>query len=150
MLIQGSLPDPVDKLEKRRRETVERLARLDHELVEHKERIYEDKLASLRAELIQIQQGTHSDFLDMMAEYEAERDQLMENSRMYREYQLAAADKLLRTETRQAEDEYKSEKQGLRDKMLQQLEEKRQKLKEDKDNLDISNGESYAWTVCSI
>ncbi|RUP52403.1 Sds3-like-domain-containing protein, partial [Jimgerdemannia flammicorona] len=128
------------KKDKRRREFTERMQRLNQEFMENKERIYTDKLKAFQSELRAIQDGTQPEFLERLADLEDTRDTMIDQKRLFRNFQLECAGNQYELETKQAEEEYMAEKQGLREKMLAGVEERRKKLKEDKDNLDISNG----------
>ncbi|RUS27220.1 Sds3-like protein [Jimgerdemannia flammicorona] len=107
--------------------------------MENKERIYTDKLKAFQSELRAIQDGTQPEFLERLADLEDTRDTMIDQKRLFRNFQLECAGNQYELETKQAEEEYMAEKQGLREKMLAGVEERRKKLKEDKDNLDISN-----------
>ncbi|RUS21242.1 hypothetical protein BC937DRAFT_93233 [Endogone sp. FLAS-F59071] len=127
-------------------------------------RIYSDKLKAFQSELRAIQDGTQPEFLERLADLEETREMMIDQKQLFRNFQIECAEKQFELETTQAEEEYMvsqwafkairrrpkfglhsyeiiAEKQGLREKMLAGVEERRRKLKEDKDNLDISNGE---------
>lgn len=87
-----------------------------------------------------ILQGTHPEFVQRLHQIEDERILCIENAKLWQDYQLSCAERLYHLETEQVEQDYISEKEGLRDKMLLQIEHRRRKLKEDRENLTIDGG----------
>lgn len=79
-------------------------------------------------------------FVDRLKELERERDDTIDRATMWRDYQLSIAKTLFHQEREQIEQDYLQEKNGLKEKMLQQLEERRKRLREDRETLTIENG----------
>ncbi|KAG2234832.1 hypothetical protein INT48_006749 [Thamnidium elegans] len=66
------------------------------------------------------------------------RQKMISDGVLFREYQNQVTDKQFQLEIYQAEEEYTAETQEIREKLFTILEEKRRKLKEDKDNCDLA------------
>ncbi|KAI8911622.1 hypothetical protein EDD86DRAFT_245891 [Gorgonomyces haynaldii] len=82
--------------------------------------ILEAKLKHYRAELADIQSGTHPDYILGLQMFERFRDEALKGAEL-----IPAG---------------RAERAGLREQMLQQLEEKRKRLQDDQENLDFSGG----------
>ncbi|CEI93093.1 hypothetical protein RMCBS344292_07336 [Rhizopus microsporus] len=63
---------------------------------------------------------------------------MIDDGQLFREYQKQVTDHQFQLEIYQAEEEYLLETQEIREKLFSVLEEKRRKLKEDKDNCDLA------------
>ncbi|KAJ3138791.1 hypothetical protein HK100_012251 [Physocladia obscura] len=127
------------KKEKRHREFVERVELIGRDFAENKERIYFEKLAAFKQELRDVQDGTHHEFGERVALLEFERKAAIRKAELFRNYQLECANAMYQAEKEAYDQEYLLEKQGLREKILSQLEDRRKKLKEDRDYFDASN-----------
>ncbi|KAJ3114510.1 Sin3 histone deacetylase corepressor complex component SDS3 [Physocladia obscura] len=128
------------KKEKRHREFVERVELIGRDFAENKERlIYFEKLAAFKQELRDVQDGTHQEFSERVALLEFERKAAIRKAELFRNYQLECANAMYQAEKEAYDQEYLLEKQGLREKILSQLEDRRKKLKEDRDYFDASN-----------
>ncbi|CEI88327.1 hypothetical protein RMCBS344292_02718 [Rhizopus microsporus] len=66
------------------------------------------------------------------------RRKMIDDGQLFREYQKQVTDHQFQLEIYQAEEEYLLETQEIREKLFSVLEEKRRKLKEDKDNCDLA------------
>ena len=58
---------------------------------------------------------------------------------LFRDYQLSIAETLYKAEVDQCIEEYKTEKEGLKAKIMQGIEDKKRRLRDDRDNFDINN-----------
>ncbi|KAI9340304.1 Sds3-like-domain-containing protein [Obelidium mucronatum] len=133
------LQPPMSKKDKRHREFLDRIDLISRDFSEEKERIYFEKLAAFKQELRDVQDGTHQEFAERVAQLEFERSASIKKAELFRNYQLECAITIYQAEKEAYDQEYLSEKQGLREKILSQLEERRKKLKEDRENFEISN-----------
>ncbi|KAL2914869.1 histone deacetylase and transcriptional regulator [Polyrhizophydium stewartii] len=106
----------------------------------HIHSIFQQKLESYRRELKEIRLGQHPDYLEALAQLERERDAAILKAELFREYELQCAQEIYDKEHEAALAEYMAEKEGLREKMLGDLEERKRKLKEDRDSFDVSSG----------
>ncbi|KAJ3069750.1 Sin3 histone deacetylase corepressor complex component SDS3 [Podochytrium sp. JEL0797] len=130
---------PLSKKDKRHREFLDRVDLIGRDFAETKERIYFEKLAAFKQELREVQDGTLPEFEQRVAQLEYDRQAAIAKAELFRNYQLECAVQMYKAEKEAYDLEYLNEKQGLRDKILQQLEERRKKLKEDRENFDISH-----------
>ncbi|KAL1915586.1 uncharacterized protein VTP21DRAFT_6710 [Calcarisporiella thermophila] len=131
--------EPESKRDRKRREVTERLSKMEQEFLENREIIYRDNIQAFQNEMRELEDGTHPEFLERLADLQASQNAMVQKAKLFRDYQVACARKQYETETTRAEEEYTMERQGLRERMLAAIEERRRKLKEDKDNIDISN-----------
>ncbi|KAF8981161.1 hypothetical protein BGZ46_003174 [Entomortierella lignicola] len=125
--------------EKRARDFQERLLRLELEFEENKQMIYDYQLERYKEEMDAIMNGIHPDFHDQLVDLSEARDITIANARYYRDYQFECAEHAYQLETELAEEEYMTEREGLREKMLAVIDSKRRALRDDKENLDITN-----------
>ncbi|KAG1152105.1 hypothetical protein G6F37_001901 [Rhizopus arrhizus] len=132
---EGDLGDTSRKV-KRRKEMTLKMEKLNAEFLEKKERLYNEKLLSIDKELKEAH--THIMYLDGLKDLENMRRKMIDNGRLFREYQKQVTDHQFELEIYQAEEEYLLETQEIREKLFSVLEEKRRKLKEDKDNCDLA------------
>lgn len=123
---------------KRRKEMTLKMERLNIEFLENKNRLYDEKLLSINNELKESRKDTHTTYLDGLRDLENMRQKMIDDGQLFREYQKQMADHQFELEIYQAEEEYLLETQEIREKMFNVLEEKRRKLKEDKDNYDLT------------
>lgn len=126
-------------VEKRRREFQERLIKLELEFEDNKQTIYNYQMARYKEEMDAILNGAHPDFHDQLEDLADARNVAIANARLYRDYQFECAQGAYELETEMAEEEYMNEREGLREKMLAVIDSKRRALRDDKENLDITN-----------
>ncbi|KAF7724320.1 hypothetical protein EC973_001166 [Apophysomyces ossiformis] len=88
-----------------------------------------------RKELAARIEKLNADFMD-----NREKQQMIDSGRIFRDYQNQVTENHFRMEVERAKQDYLTEKQGVREKLFAALEEKRRKLKEDKDNCDLTYG----------
>ncbi|KAF9571385.1 Sin3 histone deacetylase corepressor complex component SDS3 [Mortierella alpina] len=128
-----------DTKEKRRSQFQERLLKLELEFEENKQTIFSYQMARYKEEMDAILNGIHPDFHDQLQDLAEARDAAIASARLYRDYQFECAQQAYELETEMAEDEYMNEREGLREKMLAVIDNKRRALRDDKENLDIAN-----------
>ncbi|KAG0202059.1 hypothetical protein BGX28_005309 [Mortierella sp. GBA30] len=128
-----------DTKEKRRSQFQERLLKLELEFEDNKQTIFAYQMARYKEEMDAILNGVHPDFHDQLQDLAETRDTTIANARLYRDYQFECAQQAYELETEMAEEEYNGEREGLREKMLTVIDNKRRALRDDKENLDIAN-----------
>ncbi|KAI1298621.1 hypothetical protein EDD11_006761 [Mortierella claussenii] len=134
-----AIDTPDSKKEKRARDFQERLLKLELEFEDNKQTIFEYQMARYKEEMNAILNGVHPDFHDQLEDLAETRDTTIANARLYRDYQFECAQQAYELETELAEEEYMTEREGLREKMLAVIDSKRRALRDDKENLDITN-----------
>ncbi|KAL1933924.1 hypothetical protein VTP01DRAFT_8014 [Rhizomucor pusillus] len=123
---------------KKRKEYTARIERINAAFMDSRECLYAEKVAEIQEEVKKVHDGTHVAFLEGVAELENIRIKTIEEGRLFRDYQDSVTDRQFNQEIALAEEEYMNEKRGVREKLFATLEEKRRKLKEDKDNCELS------------
>ncbi|CAO3614195.1 unnamed protein product [Cunninghamella echinulata] len=123
---------------KRRKELNQRIELLNNDFLQNKERIFTEKLLMIQNEINQAHNFTHRKYKEGLLLLESIRQKAINDSRLFRDYQTEVTDRQFTLEIHQAEEEYMAEKHEVREKLFAVLEEKRRKLKEDKDNCDLS------------
>ena len=131
-------------------------------VIAHRRSIFQNLLSNIQEEIRQLQNGmssyllscsaalsfliasvflgSHEEFEERLFDLEEAKRQAVLSAALFRDYQLEMARKSAQTELQAAEDEYMAEKQGLREKLLASIEERRRQLKDERENLDITNG----------
>ncbi|KAJ3105737.1 hypothetical protein HDU96_008450 [Phlyctochytrium bullatum] len=127
--------DHLTKKEKRHKVFQERLEALKRDFMDNKEKIYQEKLSNIRQELKDILEGTHEEYKERIAILEMERLAAIHQAELYRDYQLDCADRLFQLEKEQCLQEF----EGLREKILARLEDRKRKLREDRENFALTN-----------
>ncbi|KAJ3285967.1 hypothetical protein HK104_009232 [Borealophlyctis nickersoniae] len=127
------------KKEKRHKEFNIRLEMLEREFAERREGIFNDKISLFKQEMREVQEGIHPDFEDSVNQLAAERDWAIKKAELFRNYQIECANHLYQIEHETSMREYMQEKQSLRERMISGLEERKRKLKDDRENFDINN-----------
>ncbi|KAJ2513205.1 hypothetical protein H4217_006469 [Coemansia sp. RSA 1939] len=121
-----------------RSKITERLQQIDREAFETEERRYQQRAEDIQNELMLVLRGTHPVFVEGVTRLAAERDRAVAMSEQNHMYLMDLYEKTYRAEREQAEKAYKSEKQAVFEKIAADIEERRKRLKEEKDSLDIS------------
>jgi len=86
-----------------------------------------------------IKNGTHQGFLKKCKELDEIREHKTWAAEKWREYQLQNIENIFLAEKKQAEDEYKADKKALREKMMNTAMEKRKKLLEEKNTMNLTD-----------
>ncbi|KAI8071758.1 Sds3-like-domain-containing protein [Gongronella butleri] len=123
---------------KRRRELNQRIEYLNNDFLQSKERLFAEKLMMIQTEIDQALNNTHAQYQESLVLLDSIRQKSIQDGRMFRDYQTSVTDKQFTLEIHQAEEEYMVEKHEVREKLFAALEDKRRKLKEDKDNCDLT------------
>ncbi|KAI9358099.1 Sds3-like-domain-containing protein [Pilaira anomala] len=123
---------------KRQKEMTSKMEKLNLDFLEKKEGLYSEKLVSINTELKEAHLDTHYQYIEGLRNLEEMRQKMIGDGVLFREYQNQVTDKQFQLEIYQAEEEYTAETQEIREKLFTILEEKRRKLKEDKDNCDLA------------
>ncbi|KAJ2600744.1 hypothetical protein H4R99_003218 [Coemansia sp. RSA 1722] len=116
----------------------ERLQQIDREAFESEERQYQVKGEEIQAELSMILRGTHPVFIEGVSRLAAERDRTLASAEHNHRYIVDLHERAFRQERELAEQAYAAEKQAIYDRIAADIDERRKRLKEEKDSLDIS------------
>lgn len=129
----------IDLEEKRRRECLGNMEKIEKEFAELKEKFFAEKLETLKKEYELIKGGVHQGYLKKVQELEQVRENKIWSAEKWKEYQIKNIENIFESEKKQAEDEFKLEKRNLKDRMLTVALEKRKKLVEEKLNLILTD-----------
>ncbi|KAJ2614536.1 hypothetical protein H4S08_001653 [Coemansia sp. RSA 1365] len=121
-----------------RSKIAERLRQIDREAFETRERRYQEKAEELQSELTQILRGTHPTFAEAVKRLAVERDKALASAEQSHQYVVTLHERMYRQEHTQAEQSHQSEKQAIYERIAADIEERRRRLREEKDSVDIS------------
>ncbi|KAI8967576.1 Sds3-like-domain-containing protein [Mycotypha africana] len=127
-----------NKKSKRRKEMTKYMESLNQNFLKNKERIYLERLESIRQEMLSARKDQHIVYKECLRDLEQMRQKMIDEFSLFKEYQIEVTDRQFKLEIYQADEEYTAEKQEVREKLYNMLEEKRRKLKEEKDNCDLT------------
>jgi hypothetical protein len=88
--------------------------------------------------MTKIHKGEHAEYLDRLSNLEQKRQEMVWLAELWRDYKLKRAKEWYENEKQITEEEYSSEKNGLCEKMITNLQEKKKRLLEDKESFDIN------------
>lgn len=132
-----------DGSESRRKEALEHMSRIEKEFAELKDRLYQEKMTSLKKEIEQVTSGLHPEFAEHLNALEKKKSEKMRVADLWRHYQMDCVENFYRAEREACEHEFLSEKQSIREQMLSGLHEKLKKLEEEKNTMDIAQELSF-------
>ncbi|KAJ2044958.1 hypothetical protein GGI08_006950, partial [Coemansia sp. S2] len=116
----------------------ERLQQIDRETFENEERVYQQKADEIQNDISMILRGTHPAFVDGVARLASERERTLRSAAENHQYLVAMYERTYKQEREQAEQAYNAEKQTIYDRIAADIEDRRKRLKEEKDSLDIT------------
>jgi len=120
--------------------------KVEKDFAELKEKFFKEKIASLKREIDSINNGTHPGFCEKCKELEQVRDDKIYAAEQWRSYQLQNINNAFDAEKRQADEEYKAERQQMRERMIQTLLDKRKKLSDDKVAMGVPDADIRTTT----
>ncbi|KAI8820414.1 Sds3-like-domain-containing protein [Fimicolochytrium jonesii] len=130
---------PLTKKEKKHKEMMDRLEKLNRDFVNNKEKIFADKVIDYKEKAQQLLSGTHPEFDDVIKRLEDDRHRSVANAESFRDYQMECAAMLYKHEHDTIIAEFKvRDKEAVKEKMLEALEEKKRKIRDDRANFDIN------------
>eukprot|EP00126_Sphaerothecum_destruens_P013076 Sdes_comp22369_c0_seq1m20843 len=138
MSLCGSGSEMDDSTDKKRQEALDKMAVIEKEFAELKERLYHEKLTQISMELDQIENSCHPGLLAEALELDQSREVRIRQAELYRKYQMENVNNLYHSEKMEAEHEYQQRKKSLHDSKYQDLIEKKKKLEEEKETLDLT------------
>eukprot|EP01137_Pigoraptor_chileana_P012708 Opistho-2@4426 len=130
----GEDSDPAE----RRRVVDERMAALRKEFVSVKDKYYLDKAQKIDSEIAQLQNGDHSELKRRLEGLEKSRSERIRIAELYRKFQMENITNQFASEKKEAETEFTNKKKEAADELLQELIERKRKLEDEKNNVDIA------------
>ncbi|KAL9538724.1 hypothetical protein MBANPS3_010715 [Mucor bainieri] len=118
---------------KKKNDMDERMAGTNREFIENREILYEEKLKQLQDELVAIEKGNHEMYNEHLADLEEKRQKMIHDARLMMIYQISSVDQEFDMNNKLVQEECLAERRELQNAMFTVIEEKRKKLKEDKD-----------------
>ncbi|KAJ2725803.1 hypothetical protein GGI07_001010 [Coemansia sp. Benny D115] len=117
----------------------ERLQQIDREAFENEERRYQQRGEEIQNEITLILRGTHPVFMEGVARLAAERDRGLASAEQAHQYLVELYEKAYKQEREAVEAAYAADKQLVYDKIAADIEERRKRLKEEKESQDVSS-----------
>ncbi|KAJ3149113.1 hypothetical protein HDU86_007056 [Geranomyces michiganensis] len=130
---------PLTKKERKHREMMERLERLNRDFFHNKDRIFAEKIAEFKEGARQVLAGTHPEFQDVQRKLEDDRNRAIAHAELFRDYQMECAAFMYKHEHDMAIAEYKRDREAVKERMLSVLEDKKRKVRDDRENFDVSH-----------
>ncbi|KAJ1919898.1 Sin3 histone deacetylase corepressor complex component SDS3 [Mycoemilia scoparia] len=124
----------------------ERLCQIDKEVYQDYERVYYQKSMEIKQTIYQILSGTYPAFVDELTALTAKRDDELLQTEEFSKYLMDLYEAEMDRMLKQANEEFEQEKQSLYDKMVADIEERRARLNEEKDSMELDGGDYYSET----
>ena len=116
---------------------LEEMDKIEDEYKDLKEKLYEDKVTALRREMLALKYGQLREFKAQLRELEKMKQEKMAAADQWRQYQLSNINAAFDAERKSADDEYRTEKENIREKMLNLLLERQRKLEEEMNQFSL-------------
>jgi Sin3 histone deacetylase corepressor complex component SDS3 len=129
----------IDLEHKRRLECLGNMEKIEKEFADLKEKFFKDKIVQLKREIESIKNGTHPQFCEKCRELEEVKTDRILAAEQWKQYQLQNINNMFEAERKQAEEEYKSEKRQLRERMINAIVDKKKKLTEEKMTMNLTD-----------
>ncbi|KAI9017000.1 Sds3-like-domain-containing protein [Gaertneriomyces semiglobifer] len=129
---------PLSRKELKQKDYVDRLDKMHRDFLQNRNRIYGDRIRILREDLRDVLQGTHPEFEVEIRRYAIERERIIQQAELFMEYRVECARAMQEHEHILTMEEYQKDRESLRTKMLAVMEERRRKLREEKESFDES------------
>ncbi|CAJ0868543.1 11406_t:CDS:2 [Entrophospora sp. SA101] len=123
----------------RRGEILDKLKKLNNEFYFKKEEIYKENLDQIDLDIKAMREGIHPEYEEQLQQLIEKREQMLEKARLYRSYRLECVEKMFEAEIKQVEKDYTTEKQGLKEQMLADIDERKKKIKEEYEGFDVTS-----------
>ncbi|KAI8918413.1 Sds3-like-domain-containing protein [Powellomyces hirtus] len=136
---QAETEAPLTKKERKHKEMMERLEKLNRDFLSNKDRIFIEKVSDFKDGARQVLGGSHPEFQDIARTLEDDRNKAIVHAELFRDYQMECAAFMYRHEHDIAIADFKKEKEAVRERMLAVLEDKKRKVRDDRENFDVSH-----------
>ncbi|KAI8585946.1 Sds3-like-domain-containing protein [Geranomyces variabilis] len=138
-LYELEVEPPLTKKERKHKEMMERLERLNRDFFYNKDRIFSEKIAEFKDGARQVLAGTHPEFQDVQRKLEDDRNRAIAHAELFLKYQMESAARMFKHEHELAMTEYKRDREAVKERMLSVLEDKKRKVRDDRENFDVSH-----------
>ncbi|XP_075969975.1 sin3 histone deacetylase corepressor complex component SDS3 isoform X2 [Anticarsia gemmatalis] len=112
-----------------------------NEPLEVKEQLYQDKLASLKKQLQQLEDGIHPEFLRRVKRLEHQLNERLRINKIYREHMYEVVEREYLAEKKAAAKEFEEKKIELKENLLNDFEDKRKMIESERQSMEL-NGDS--------
>ncbi|XP_055371119.1 sin3 histone deacetylase corepressor complex component SDS3 isoform X2 [Condylostylus longicornis] len=109
------------------------------EPMEIKEQMYQDKLASLKKQLEELQNGTHPEYVKRVKKLEHQYKERLRLNEIYRDYLKECVDRDYYIEKKAATKEYEEKKIDLKENLLTDFEDKRRIIESERHSLELTS-----------
>ncbi|KAJ0180774.1 hypothetical protein K1T71_004178 [Dendrolimus kikuchii] len=113
----------------------------NEEPLEIKEQMYQDKLASLKKQLQQLEEGIHPEFLRRVKRLEHQLHERLRLNRIYKDHMYDVVEREYIAEKKAAAKEFEEKKVELRENLLNDFEDKRKMIESERHSMEL-NGDS--------
>lgn len=108
------------------------------EPLEIKEQMYQDKLASLKKKLQQLQDGTHSEYNRKVKKLEYQYKERIRLNVLYRDYMIECVERDYILEKKAAAKEFDEKKVDLKENLISELEDKRRTIEAERYSMELT------------
>ncbi|KAI8332448.1 Sds3-like-domain-containing protein [Chlamydoabsidia padenii] len=122
--------------QQRHKEALEALTHIEVEFARLREKMYEEKMAELNEEAIQIANGTHPELVTLMTEIEEKKDRRIRTAEAWRKYQHGNFQRQFEGAEYQANVQFISRKAAMRRDLLSTTNGKRWRLEDEQNKLN--------------
>ncbi|CAH2295987.1 sin3 histone deacetylase corepressor complex component SDS3 [Pelobates cultripes] len=115
------------------------LAKHDNvDYVEMKEQMYQDKLASLKRQLQQLQEGTHQEYQKRMKKLDQQYKERLRNAELFLQLETEQVERNYIKEKKAAVKEFEDKKVELKENLIAELEEKKKMIENEKLTMELT------------
>ncbi|XP_037295474.1 sin3 histone deacetylase corepressor complex component SDS3 isoform X2 [Manduca sexta] len=134
-------PPPVDDSDEDTEEASETDIPNNDEPLEVKEQMYQDKLASLKKQLQQLEDGIHPEYLKRVKRLEHQLHERLRLNKIYKDHMYEVVDREYVAEKKAAAKEFEEKKVELQENLLSDFEDKRKMIESERHSMEL-NGDS--------
>ncbi|OWF52146.1 sin3 histone deacetylase corepressor complex component SDS3-like isoform X2 [Mizuhopecten yessoensis] len=116
------------------------MAKQQTEYTEIKEQMYQDKLAHLKKQLQQLQEGTLPEYIKKRRKIDQQFKERMRINEIWREYELEVVDKDYIIEKKIAANDFEDKKVDLKEHLIADYEEKKRNIENERSSIDLMGG----------
>ncbi|RVE45272.1 hypothetical protein evm_010094 [Chilo suppressalis] len=134
-------PPPVDDSDEDTEEASETDIPKNDEPLEVKEQMYQDKLANLKKQLQQLEDGIHTEYLRRVKRLEHQLHERLRLNKIYKDHMFDVVEREYAAEKKAAAKEFEEKKIELRENLLNDFEDKRKMIENERHSMEL-NGDS--------
>lgn len=116
------------------------MAKQETEYTEIKEQMYQDKLAHLKKQLQQLEDGTLPEFIKKKRKIEQQYKERLRINEIWREYELEVVEREFINEKKLAAKDFEEKKIDLRESLIIELEDKKKNIDNERNSMELTGG----------